>query len=129
LRSPSPNETYATYDLSYIISVCNTYPGEQAYTLSYTDAAMPQYTFITMMNCVARSTPDAFGNLFSFYYAVDLTAGTISEFLKNSTATIHGSKGFIVETETELLIACKYFPITVLTFDSGYRQICDISMG
>ncbi|KAG2392134.1 hypothetical protein C9374_012386 [Naegleria lovaniensis] len=104
-RSSTPDETMATYDLSVIIDTCEKHPNEQAYTLSYGSIAMPQYVFITILNCVVDRNQLLPSHNFSYYYAVDLTVDTISSFLKSRTKSIPNSKGFIVETETEFLIA------------------------
>ena len=90
------------FDLSVIIKLCTDSPSSLAVTDSYADASMPQYTFISMVNCQSDSQ-----GRFLYYYGNDLTTGSISAFLKERTSSIHGARSFIIESATGYIIASK----------------------
>ena len=107
-RNSTPNEYSTLFDMSILVSVCDSFPNQQVFSLSYTDPNVPEYTFITSINCVVNSEyPLPNGHNFHYYIANDLTVTTISNFLREQTSDIQGSTGFIVETKTGFLIACK----------------------
>ena len=102
-RSSAPDEVTESFDLSVIIKLCTDSPSALALTSSYADPSMPQYTFISMINC----QPDPQGR-FLYYYGNDLTTGSISAFLKEKTSSIFGARSFIIESSTGYIIASKY---------------------
>ncbi|EFC37624.1 predicted protein [Naegleria gruberi] len=105
IRDSTPNEVLGFYDMKILIESCNNYPNDVVFTPSFADPILPQYTWVSMLSCVPRTTPDAYGNKFSLYYGMDLTITSISDFLKNKTRSIYGARGFFIETKSSYLIA------------------------
>lgn len=68
---------------------------------------MPNYTFVTCIKCIHESNNSSVP--FDYYYAVDTTIKTISQMVQEQTDSIQDSRGFIVETNTNYLIASTYF--------------------
>ncbi|KAF0979913.1 hypothetical protein FDP41_001066 [Naegleria fowleri] len=106
-RKSTPDQVMSSFDLSVIIQSCMAHPNNLTFTPSYADPAMPQYTFISLINCVEETNPTllANGKKFSYYYGNDLTTGSISEFLKKRTEELVGSRSFIIETCSNFVIA------------------------
>ena len=107
-RNSTPDILLPKFDMSTIVESCNKFPGRKVFTPSYADPTMPQYTFISFLNSYRLDKPDANGNLFEFYFAFDLTVQTISAYLHSSTEKIQGSSSFIIEQETDYIVASKY---------------------
>lgn len=109
IRNKDPDEIIPTFDLSYLVQVCDENPKQQVFTLSYADISMPNHVFVTAINCVVvKNVPLPKNHNFHYYLGNDMTVESISRFLKEKTETMTGSTSFIVETETELLIASKF---------------------
>ncbi|KAG2375028.1 hypothetical protein C9374_010032 [Naegleria lovaniensis] len=104
-RSSIPDDVTPPFDFTYLTSVCNANPGRQVYSLSYADPTVPDMVFVTLLNCRPKMKENGKSNQFDYFYALDLTTDTISAFLKQASKKIKASVGFIVEVETEQLIA------------------------
>ena len=105
-RNNTPDLVLGPFDVSSLVDTCNDNPKKQIFAETYVDVTTPNYdTFITLLYCFSMNNKTRF----NYYLAFDFTVASFSNFLVQATQKVHGSKSFIIETETNYVVASKYF--------------------
>lgn len=91
------------------MDVAQKYPNQPHYTLSYTDVTLPSVTFISLINSKPTSKVSAVNGGFTYdwYLGIDISVSSISRYLKEVIEVIPGSFVFVIELQTDYIIACK----------------------
>ncbi|KAF0973029.1 hypothetical protein FDP41_008693 [Naegleria fowleri] len=101
-RNNTPDLVLGPFDVSSLVDTCNDNPKKQIFAETYVDVTTPNYdTFITLLYCFSMNNKTRF----NYYLAFDFTVASFSNFLVQATQKVHGSKSFIIETETNYVVA------------------------
>ena len=122
-KSSEPDVQLPPFDMSYILGVASEHVNKPTFTLSYTDPTLPSITFMSLVNSrPASNETDISGINFDWYFGFDISVATISNYLKDITEKITGSLAFIIEIETEFIVASSYPEIPVTKWDDKGNQ-------
>ena len=105
-RNSIPDEFSTNFNLSVIIQSCISHPNGQIITPSYALPYASQYPFVSFLSCIPANSQ---GNTFWYYYGNGVTTSAISLYLQQIVNSI-GARAYIVETDTNFLIAGKLKP-------------------
>ena len=112
-RSSTPNVVKPKFDLSILYQTALSNPGKSLFTPSF--PVGPGLTFVTMVS----SWPSANSTMgISNYFAFCMEVARISQYLEGLVSNITRSTAFIIETDTDNLIAVNNKTIA-LTYSSG----------
>ncbi|EFC46793.1 predicted protein [Naegleria gruberi] len=117
-RGTEPEFVFPPYTSNYVAEMASTNPGNPVFTLSYVDPSLPSFVFMTMVSSIKTGQqPIKPGASFSYYFAYDMTVMSVSTFLVDITTSIHGSSSFIIETQSEFVIASDHPEVSVAIVD------------
>jgi len=93
-------------DLSYV-EAANKRPGNSSFSLSYVDCTIPNVVFISLVSSYKIENTNPIGPKFDKAVAFDMSASTISAVLKDIEKRVANSVSFVIESETDFVIASK----------------------
>ena len=99
---------FGPFDMSKIMGVAQRSPNNPSFSLSYTDPTLPSITFMSMVNShpVDKVGPDGFN--YDWYFGIDISVSSISNYLESISKEIANSCSFIIELKTDFIVACRY---------------------
>ncbi|KAL9642403.1 hypothetical protein ABK040_014246 [Willaertia magna] len=103
VRSSKPDVINPRFNMTPLVELGKNNPGNAAWTQSYIDISMPDVIFMSMITSVKRVNESV-----SFYFGYDLSAISISKFLKEKLSGT-STTGFLLETSTDYIIASNQF--------------------
>lgn len=104
-KGPTWDKIKPTFDLSTEVEQAQNLLNSTGFSDSYTDSGYPLWVWFS---CVSvHSVPGS--STFDWYFAIDLTVHSLSQYLLEFTSDIMNSLAVVIEIKTDAIIASMFF--------------------